>query len=77
MLQKRRRSLLTLASYGTWDFDLTSFPYACNSLIPQKLLPDAYQEVEYIESTGTQYINTGYVFTSENIKIDFGCYFPY
>ena len=27
-------------------------------------LPDAYQEVEYIESTGTQYIDTGLVLTS-------------
>lgn len=26
-----------------------------------KVLPDTYQEVEYIESTGTQYINTGLV----------------
>ncbi len=43
----------------------------------EQRLPREYQEVEYIESTGTQYINTGYVFTSENIKIDFGCYFPY
>lgn len=34
MLQKRRRSLLTLASYGTWDFDLASFPYVYNSLLP-------------------------------------------
>ena len=27
----------------------------------QKLLPDEYQQVEYIESTGTQYIDTGYL----------------
>lgn len=34
MLSHRRRSLLTLASYGTWDFDLASFPYVYNSLLP-------------------------------------------
>ncbi len=33
MLSHRRRTLLTLASYGTWDFDLTSFPYVYNSLL--------------------------------------------
>ena len=34
MLSHRRRSLLTLASYGTWDFSQTSFPYVYNSLLP-------------------------------------------
>ena len=32
-------------------------------------LPDTYQEVEYIESTGTQYINTGYT-PSVNTEIE-------
>ncbi|MCQ2580972.1 MAG: hypothetical protein MJ164_02270, partial [Alphaproteobacteria bacterium] len=32
-------------------------------------LPAGYTELEYIESTGTQYIDTGYIFTSENEKI--------
>ena len=27
----------------------------------QEILPSEYQQVEYIESTGTQYINTGYI----------------
>jgi len=39
------------------------------------LLPPEYQRVEYIESTGTQYIDTGYVNSSDNnpykIEIDF------
>ena len=34
-------------------------------------LPDEYRQVEYIESTGTQYIDTGYVFSSINQKIVF------
>lgn len=29
--------------------------------ILKKLIPDAYQQVEYIESTGTQYIDTNYI----------------
>jgi hypothetical protein len=34
-------------------------------------LPTTYQELEYIESTGTQYINTGFVETMG--KAHFGC----
>lgn len=35
-------------------------------------LPDAYQEVEYIESSGTQYINTGFLTeTTYKVKIRF------
>lgn len=33
-------------------------------------LPNGYTRLNYIESTGTQYIDTGYAFTSNNIKID-------
>lgn len=32
-------------------------------------LPEGYTQLEYIESTGTQYINTGYKATSENYLI--------
>ncbi len=32
-------------------------------------LPSKYQEVEYLESTGTQYIDTGYFFT-QNSKVE-------
>lgn len=35
-------------------------------------LPDGYQEVEWIESSGTQYIDTGHFLTKyDNISIDF------
>lgn len=42
-----------------------SYEYLYYDLIPQKvnknpLLPQEYQEVEYIESSGTQYIDTGF-----------------
>ena len=32
-------------------------------------LPQGYQEVEYIESSGTQYIDTGYKPTSNNLRV--------
>lgn len=35
------------------------------------LLPIEYQEVEYIESTGTQYINTGYSPSKDDAKIEY------
>ena len=38
-------------------------------------LPQGYQEVEYIESSGTQYIDTGYKPTSNNLRI--ACEFEY
>lgn len=34
-----------------------------------KLLPDEYQQVDYIESSGTQYIDTG-IATSNNMKVE-------
>ena len=34
-------------------------------------LPSEYKKLEYIESTGTQYIDTGYKPTSENLKIEY------
>ena len=34
-----------------------------------KLLPDEYQQVEYIESTGTQYINTG-ILAKKNMQVE-------
>lgn len=42
-----------------------SFEYLYNSLVPQYMnkskIPEEYQEIKYIESTGTQYIDTGLV----------------
>lgn len=34
------------------------------------LLPPEYQQVEYIESSGTQYINTGYVAKVNNVSLE-------
>ena len=33
-------------------------------------LPKEYQQVEYIQSSGTQYIDTGYTFTSNNYDVE-------
>lgn len=33
-------------------------------------LPSGYQEVEYIQSTGTQYIDTNHIFTADNQKLE-------
>ena len=38
-------------------------------------LPDGYTQTAYIRSTGTQYIDTGYIATSENYRIKCGFYF--
>jgi hypothetical protein len=39
---------------------------------PDTLLPKEYQQIEYIESTGTQYINTGYL---QKNKVTVDCKF--
>ena len=42
-----------------------------NDVVWQKRrLPNEYQEVEYLESTGTQYIDTGYAFTNHTRSKD-------
>lgn len=47
--------------------------YVCSTKVATqsgKLLPDEYQQVEYIESTGTQYIDTGY-YPDENTNAEY------
>lgn len=39
-------------------------------------LPAGYQAVEYIEATGTQYIDAGFKTTSDKLKVEFACSFP-
>lgn len=53
---------------GGFDIDKTYYELRLNLVFDcvyrinyYQLLPDEYQEVEYIESTGTQRINTGYI----------------
>ena len=51
----------------------TSYKYLTNSASPlTSNLPSNYQKVEYIESTGTQYINSDYIPTSNtNMELEF------
>ena len=41
------------------------------TFLGQDYLPNNYQQVDYIESSGTQYIDTGYYWQNENITINF------
>lgn len=41
------------------------------------VLPSGYQQVKYITASGTQYIDTGYKQTTEKMKVEFACSFPY
>lgn len=51
-----------------------------NMVLPRKVnkgrLPVGYQEVEYIQSSGTQCINTEYKPTSENFKVVYDFEYP-
>lgn len=42
--------------------------------VPKSVLPDEYQRVEYVEGTGTQYIDTGIKFIKGPYKMDFKFY---
>lgn len=62
----------TLSEFMVTPVDEKDFeyePYQGNNISYQWKLPDEYQEVEYIESTGTQWINTG-VIGRPNIKVE-------
>lgn len=52
---------------GVFDYVFIKFPN-CEEIEYGRQLPSAYQEVEYIESTGTQWIDSG-VFTSNNVRV--------
>ena len=61
----------TLSEFMVTPVDEDDFeyePYQGNNISYQWRLPDEYQEVEYIESTGTQWIDTGVIF-NHGIKI--------
>lgn len=60
--------------YGLYDFVTQKFygnkgTGAFSGLRLAKL-PDGYTQVEYIESSGTQYVDSGVIPTSENLKVD-------
>lgn len=48
-------------------------PYSFKAGVSKLRVPNEYDELEYIGSSGTQYINTGLKNTSEKIVYDFTC----
>ena len=51
--------------------DVKKLIYNNDVVWEKKILPEEYQQVDYIESTGTQYINTNYTpVQGDNIKIE-------
>lgn len=51
---------------------LRSYGYSVGYTVPLKgssRVPVGYTEVEWIQSSGSQYIDTGYVITSENMRV--------
>lgn len=57
---------LTLSNTARYPFK--EFNVGGNTKQATAILPDEYQQVDYIESSGTQYIDTG-VLTNNNIKV--------
>ena len=51
------------------NFDYIAYENEENYIVESPIIPKEYQQVLYIESTGTQYIDTGYVF-KEKPKIE-------
>ena len=62
------KSVLYNQTYGTLPSDVTKSGY---TLAGWSLLPSGYTQVDYIQSSGTQYIDTEYYWTHENIGIHF------
>ncbi len=55
-----------------WDTDGTCLLWNIKNTSPQRILPTGYTALEYIESTGTQYIDTGIQGTSNiGVSVDF------
>ncbi len=54
-----------------WDTDGTCLIWQIKNTSPQQILPTGYTALEYIESTGTQYINTNtWINKSDNARMD-------
>ena len=52
------------------ELNAAGYPAAVEPVLKgSSRVPAGYTELEYIESTGTQYIDTGYVITSENMRV--------
>ena len=70
----RPNILNTLITYSNLQLELGSTATTYQPYFQYDLVPNGYKVVEYIESTGTQYINTGYSpksKTKANVKLSF------
>ncbi|MBR0428202.1 MAG: hypothetical protein IJK18_08410 [Clostridia bacterium] len=72
-----KKDINILGVTGTYVGNLTDTEYAkanadLDNILYQSenVLPDAYQQVEYLESTGTQYINTGVSYANDLLVKD-------
>lgn len=70
-IQATGKHTITIKADGQCDvLNVASYVYGVNLTKPDSRLPDDYQEVEYLESSGTQYIDTGWRYdigdTSQN-----------
>nr|DAJ75853.1 MAG TPA: hypothetical protein [Caudoviricetes sp.] len=61
---------ITLDKTAEMEFTKPPLPMG-NSEQVTKILPEGYTQVEYIESTGTQYIDTNYLFNNVDLEIKF------
>lgn len=58
-IQETGRHTITIKADGQCDvLNVASYVYGVNLTKPDSRLPDDYQEVEYLESSGTQYLKT-------------------
>lgn len=65
-IQATGKHTITIKADGQCDvLNVASYVYGVNLTKPDSRLPDDYQEVEYLESSGTQYIDTGCKFDNQ------------
>lgn len=68
---KTTKYKFSVKEFGEYDVRISTIDniYKIDKISLEKILPKEYQLVEYIESTGTQYIDTGYI-PKTNTKLE-------
>lgn len=60
--------------YYLRPYALSNLGYKYGDIVAQRTkaspIPEEYQLVEYLQSTGTQFINTGFIPTTNNVRMD-------
>lgn len=75
-IQETGKHTITIKADGQCDvLNVASYVYGVNLTKPDSRLPDDYQEVEYLESSGTQYLRTPWKYdigdpNSPDVKIE-------